>query len=131
MLNKWPPIRQNGYRNSGFIVQLRPAGSNNIISRVPSPAYFDSDLSSRSRFNIFPMKSMLYQPTQQNINKNGQLKLISSRPNAYVLKENRPTPKFNYIARPTKPVNINNLNATLAALKQNGYIYEKFNLKVC
>ena len=77
------------------------------------------------------MKSMLYQPTQQNINKNGQLKLISSRPNAYVLKENRPTPKFNYIARPTKPVNINNLNATLAALKQNGYIYEKFNLKVC
>lgn len=77
------------------------------------------------------MKSMLYQPTQQNINKNGQLKLFYSRPNAYVLKENRPTPKFNYITRPTKPVNINNLNATLAALKQNEYIYEKFNLKVC
>lgn len=127
MLNKWPPIRQTSYRNSGLRVQLRPAGSNNIISRVPSPAYFNSDLTLRSRFNNFPMKSILY---QSNVSKNGQLKLISSRPNAYALKENRPKVKFNYITRPTKPVNINNFDATLAVLKPNEYIYEKFNMQV-
>ncbi|CAO1443138.1 unnamed protein product [Diamesa tonsa] len=126
MLNKWPPIRQTSYRNSGLRVQLRPAGSNNVISRVPSPAYFNSDLTLRSRFNNFPMKSILY---QSNVSKNGQLKLISSRPNAYALKENRPKVKFNYITRPTKPVNINNFDATLAVLKPNEYIYEKFNMQ--
>ena len=124
MLSKWPPIRQNGHRNAGLIVQLRPAGSNNIISRVPSPASFNSDLTLRSKFNNSPIKS-----SQKNNNKNGQLQSISSRLYAYAFKENQPKAKFIQITRPTKPVN-SFVNVPLTEMKQNEYIYEKFNLQV-
>lgn len=75
------------------------------------------------------MKSLLHQSTQKNINKNGQRQLIPGRPNAYAFKEIQPKAKFHHITRPSKPLN-SFVNATLAVLKQNDYIYEKFNLQV-
>lgn len=75
------------------------------------------------------MKSLLYQSSQKNINKNGQIQFIPGRPNTYAFKEVQHKDKFRHITRPTKPVN-SIVNATLAVLKQNEYIYEKFNLQV-
>lgn len=137
VLNKWSPIRQNGYRNPGLFVQLRPAGSNNIISRVPSPAYFKTDLSLRSRFNKSPIKTMLYQSSQKNINKNGQMQqhMISGiRPNAFAFKENQQK-NNNFIhmtrpTKPTKPVTNTFVIAPITVMKPIEYIYENFNLQV-